>query len=39
VDQFRKLGRLLERRGFSPESIAKIMGGNFLARADRIWAT
>jgi hypothetical protein len=39
VDQFRKLGRLLERRGFSQERIAKIMGGNFLACADRIWAT
>jgi membrane dipeptidase len=38
VDQFRDLVRLLEQRGFGEERIAKIMGGNFLAYADRVWA-
>ncbi|GLZ35343.1 peptidase M19 [Lentzea sp. NBRC 105346] len=38
VDQFRQLVRLLEQRGFREERIAKIMGGNFLAYASRIWA-
>lgn len=37
VDQFRKLARLLERSGYREERIAKIMGGNFIAYADRIW--
>jgi len=38
VDQFRRLIRLLEQRGFSEERIAKIMGGNFLGYAERVWA-
>jgi len=38
VDQFRRLIRLLEQRGFSEERIAKIMGGNFLDYAERVWA-
>ena len=37
VDQFRTLMRLLEQRGYRQERIAKIMGGNFLAYARRIW--
>ncbi|WP_037607145.1 dipeptidase [Streptacidiphilus rugosus] len=37
VEQFRELIRLLERRGFAEERIAKIMGGNFIAYAERIW--
>ncbi|MEU0883755.1 membrane dipeptidase [Lentzea sp. NPDC005914] len=37
VDQFRQLIRLLEDRGFREERIAKIMGGNFLAHAARVW--
>lgn len=37
VGQFRELGRLLEERGYREDRIAKIMGGNFLACADRIW--
>lgn len=38
VDQFRTLIRLLEQRGYREERIAKILGGNFLAYADRVWA-
>ncbi|KJK46782.1 hypothetical protein UK23_22435 [Lentzea aerocolonigenes] len=37
VDQFRQLGRLLEARGFGEDRVAKIMGGNFLALAARVW--
>ncbi|MEZ0064645.1 membrane dipeptidase [Streptacidiphilus sp. MAP12-20] len=37
VDQFRELIRLLERRGFTEQRIAKIMGGNFIDYAERIW--
>jgi membrane dipeptidase len=37
VDQFRTLIRLLETAGYREERIAKIMGGNFLAYAERIW--
>lgn len=37
VDQFRTLIRLLEERGYGEERIAKIMGGNFIAYAERIW--
>jgi membrane dipeptidase len=37
-DQFRRLARLLEREGWSDERIAKILGGNFLAFADRVWS-
>ncbi|MET8765218.1 membrane dipeptidase [Lentzea sp. NPDC004782] len=37
VDQFRQLVRLLEEQGYREDRIAKIMGGNFLAYADRIW--
>jgi membrane dipeptidase len=37
VEQFRELIRLLELRGFGSERIAKIMGGNFAAYAERIW--
>ena len=38
VDQFRTLIRLLEQRGYRDDRIARIMGGNFLAYADRVWA-
>jgi membrane dipeptidase len=37
VDQFRTLIHLLERRGCTEARIAKIMGGNFLSYADRVW--
>jgi membrane dipeptidase len=37
VEQFRKLIRLLEAAGYREERIAKIMGGNFLAYAERSW--
>ncbi|MBR7831401.1 membrane dipeptidase [Actinospica sp. MGRD01-02] len=37
VDQFRKLIGLLEASGYREERIAKIMGGNFIAYAERIW--
>ena len=37
VEQFRKLARLLEQSGYREERIAKIMGGNFIAYAERIW--
>ncbi|SEG26344.1 membrane dipeptidase [Actinacidiphila yanglinensis] len=37
VDQFRTLIRLLERRGWSEERIARVMGGNFVRYAERIW--
>jgi membrane dipeptidase len=36
-DQFRRLIGLLERRGYSPARIEKIMGLNFLAYAREIW--
>ncbi|MFG2307281.1 dipeptidase [Streptomyces sp. NPDC048566] len=38
VDQFRDLVRLLERRGYRSGRIEKILGTNFLAYADRVWA-
>jgi membrane dipeptidase len=38
VDQFHDLIRRLEARGFSSSRIEKIMGRNFLAYADRVWA-
>ncbi|WP_369243839.1 hypothetical protein [Streptomyces sp. R41] len=38
VDEFRELIRLLERRGCRSERIEKILGGNFLDYADRVWA-
>jgi membrane dipeptidase len=38
VDQFRTLIRLLAERGYREERIAKIMGGNFIAYADRVWS-
>lgn len=38
VDQFHRLVRLLEQRGYGSERIAKIMGRNFLDYADRVWA-
>ncbi|MFB7289737.1 membrane dipeptidase [Actinacidiphila glaucinigra] len=38
VDQFRELVRLLERRGYRSERIEKVLGGNFLAYASRVWA-
>ncbi|MFC5908831.1 dipeptidase [Streptacidiphilus monticola] len=37
VDQFRTLARLLESRGWSDTRISKILGGNFLAYAERVW--
>lgn len=37
VDQFRKLERLLRRRGHPARRIEKIMGCNFLAFAREIW--
>jgi membrane dipeptidase len=39
VDQFRTLIHLLEQRGYTETRIAKIMGGNFLTYADRIWTS
>ncbi|MEZ0094430.1 membrane dipeptidase [Streptacidiphilus sp. EB129] len=38
VDQFRSLIHLLEGRGWTDRRIAKVMGVNFLAYAERIWA-
>ncbi|WP_230686594.1 dipeptidase [Catellatospora vulcania] len=38
VDQFHKLIRLMEQRGFSSTRIEKVMGRNFLDYADRVWA-
>lgn len=37
-DQFRKLARMLEARGHKPRVIEKVLGLNFVAYADRIWA-
>lgn len=37
VDQFRTLARLLAESGYREERIHKILGGNFLAYAARIW--
>lgn len=37
VDQFRDLIRLLQARGYREDRIAKIMGGNFLSYAERVW--
>lgn len=37
VDQFRELAARLERRGFSSETIEKIVGRNFVAYAREIW--
>ena len=37
VEQFRTLIRLLEQAGYREERIAKIMGGNFLGYAERVW--
>ena len=37
VDQFRKLIRLLEQRGVREEVVAKVLGGNFIEFAGRIW--
>lgn len=36
-DQFRKLVRLLEAKGYAPRRIEKIMGQNFLRYAETIW--
>jgi membrane dipeptidase len=36
-DQFRRLAQLLERRGYKPRRIEKILGLNFLAYAREIW--
>lgn len=36
-DQFRALARLLKARGHGSARIDKIMGGNFLRHAERIW--
>ncbi|WP_298668762.1 membrane dipeptidase [uncultured Sphingomonas sp.] len=36
-DQFRKLARLLEAKGYSPRRVEKIMGQNFLRYAEEIW--
>ena len=38
VEQFHDLIRRLAARGFSSTRIEKIMGRNFLAYADRVWA-
>ncbi|MEO5877039.1 MAG: membrane dipeptidase [Streptosporangiaceae bacterium] len=38
VDQFRTLTGLLHQRGWTTTRIEKIMAGNFLAYADRIWS-
>ncbi|SEO21348.1 dipeptidase [Actinacidiphila rubida] len=39
VDQFRRVITLLAARGWSSTRIAKIMGGNFLSYAARVWPT
>lgn len=39
VDQFYELIRLLELRGYSSDRIDKIMGRNFVAYAERVWAS
>jgi membrane dipeptidase len=36
-DQFRKLVRLLEARGYTSRRIEKIMGANFLRYAETVW--
>ena len=36
-DQFHKLARLLQQRGYASARIEKIMGHNFLRYAERIW--
>jgi membrane dipeptidase len=36
-DQFRKLARLLEAKGYPPRRVEKIMGQNFLRYAETIW--
>lgn len=36
-DQFRKLVRLLEARGYSSRRIEKVLGANFLRYAESIW--
>ncbi|MBV8237605.1 MAG: membrane dipeptidase, partial [Sphingomonas sp.] len=36
-DQFRKLARLLEAKGYSPRRVEKILGLNFLRYAETIW--
>jgi len=37
VEQFRKLARLLDARGFSTGRVEKILGENFLAYARTVW--
>ncbi|MFC5825047.1 dipeptidase [Nonomuraea insulae] len=37
VDQFRKLARLLEERGYSSARIEKILGRNFYTYAKAVW--
>ncbi|MFD4559863.1 hypothetical protein ACFWP5_37045 [Streptomyces sp. NPDC058469] len=39
VDQFHRLIRLLEQRGYRSERIEKILGKNFADYADRIWTS
>ncbi|WEK44637.1 MAG: membrane dipeptidase [Candidatus Sphingomonas colombiensis] len=36
-DQFRKIARLLEAKGYGPRRVEKIMGQNFLRYAEAIW--
>jgi membrane dipeptidase len=38
VDQFHRLIRLLEQRGYSSGRIEKILGRNFVDYAERVWA-
>ena len=37
-DQFRKLTRMMEAKGHKPRVIEKVLGANFVAYADRVWA-
>jgi len=37
VDQFHRLIRLLEQRGYGEERIGKILGRNFVDYAERVW--
>ncbi|MBN8840245.1 MAG: membrane dipeptidase [Sphingomonadales bacterium] len=38
-DQFRKLARLLEAKGYAPRRVEKILGLNFLRYAEAIWGS
>ncbi len=37
VEQFRKLARLLQKKGYSSSRIEKILGRNFVRYANEVW--